>query len=147
MRVVKSLERDGWHMIHDSTIECSEGCTRERPDVLIDLGDRILIVEVDENQHASYPLECELTRMGRIAQTLGGPPVVFIRWNPDGFSMNGVKQKVPWAQRYDVLVSWMRFARTCHLPVNSHNYIATYLFYDDTTVHPPRPDERFPTCE
>lgn len=136
-RVVKALEKDGWELTHDRRLECTGGCTQERPDVLIDLGHRVLIVEVDEHQHESYPADCELTRMGRLAQDLGGPPVVFLRWNPDAFRVDGVLQRVKWVQRYAVLVAWLNHMVSCPLHVNAMNYEVVYLFYDDEIVSPP----------
>ena len=55
---------------------------RYRPDIYYDLGDRGLIVEVDEEQHQSYPVTCEAKRMVEIAMTIA-VPTVFLRYNPD----------------------------------------------------------------
>jgi hypothetical protein len=32
----------------------SDGCSKRRPDLLLDLGYQVIIVEVDENQHTDY---------------------------------------------------------------------------------------------
>jgi len=66
--------------ILDSTAE--GGCSGKRPDALCDLGYRIIIVEIDENQHRGY--SCENKRTMEISKDLGHRPVVFIRFNPDG---------------------------------------------------------------
>jgi hypothetical protein len=66
----------------DTTIENGE-CGKERPDRIYDLGDKILIIECDEHQHRDRPCDCEQTRMVNIAQSYGGIPVYFIRFNPD----------------------------------------------------------------
>lgn len=47
-----------------------------------------IIIEVDENQHESYPCECEIVRMINIQQGFGGVPVIFIRFNPDPYADN-----------------------------------------------------------
>ena len=58
---------------------------KERPDVLWELADRIVILEVDEDQHSGRPCECEQTRMMNISQALGCERNIWIRYNPDGF--------------------------------------------------------------
>ncbi len=76
-------------------------CGRERPDRIYDIGDRIIILECDENQHRDRACECEQTRMVNITQALGGPRVCFLRFNPDEYkSEHGM---VPLTKRYHVL--------------------------------------------
>lgn len=60
-------------------------CGKERPDRVFDFGDKIIILECDENQHKDRNSECENTRMINIGQSYGGLPVYFIRWNPDNY--------------------------------------------------------------
>lgn len=55
---------------------------RYRPDVYYDLVDRALVVEVDEDEHATYPVHCEAKRMAEMAMSLH-KPTVFLRYNPD----------------------------------------------------------------
>lgn len=57
-------------------------CSLKRPDFVIDYGFYKVVLEVDENQHRSYPCECERSRMIQIHQDIG-MNVVFIRFNPD----------------------------------------------------------------
>ena len=67
---------------------------RYRPDIYYDLGDRALVIEVDENQHESYPVACEAKRMLEIAMTVG-VPIVFLRYNPDRFqNADGIPRRV-----------------------------------------------------
>ena len=61
------------------------GCSRKRPDLLLDLGYQIVIVEVDENQHVGYDCSCENKRIMELSQDLGHRPIVFIRFNPDEY--------------------------------------------------------------
>lgn len=61
------------------------GCSLRRPDILIDLGEYILIVELDENQHSSYSERCEERRVNEIYADEGCRPVMFLRINPDSF--------------------------------------------------------------
>ena len=67
---------------------------RYRPDIFYDLGDRALLVEVDEHQHGSYPVECEAKRMLEITMTVN-VPTVFLRYNPDRYQdTDGVTRKI-----------------------------------------------------
>jgi hypothetical protein len=66
-----------------------EGCSKRRPDLLLDLGYQIVIVEVDENQHTDYDCSCENKRIMELSQDLGHRPIVFIRFNPDDYDKNG----------------------------------------------------------
>jgi hypothetical protein len=68
-------------LITDKKLE--DGCSRRRPDILLDLGYQVLIIEIDENQHEDYI--CENKRIMEISQDLGHRPVVFIRFNPDSY--------------------------------------------------------------
>jgi hypothetical protein len=61
------------------------GCSKRRPDLLLDLGYQIIIVEIDENQHIDYDCSCENKRIMELSQDLGHRPIVFIRFNPDNY--------------------------------------------------------------
>ena len=65
------------------------GCSRRRPDLLLDLGYQILIIEVDENQHNTYDCSCENKRIMELSQDMGHRPIIFIRFNPDEYDKNG----------------------------------------------------------
>jgi hypothetical protein len=72
--------------ICDKTIET--GTSKRRPDFLLELEDKIIIVEVDENQHIKYDCTCENKRLVQISQDLNHKNLVFIRFNPDGYTNN-----------------------------------------------------------
>ena len=73
----------------DKTI--ADGCSKRRPDLLLDLGYQIIIIEIDENQHTDYDCSCENKRLMEISQDLNHRPIVFIRFNPDSYlSENGL---------------------------------------------------------
>ena len=65
------------------------GCSKKRPDLLLDLGYQIIIVEIDENQHINY--SCENKRVMEISQDLSHRPIIFIRFNPDDYK---IKNKI-----------------------------------------------------
>ena len=62
-----------------------DGCSKRRPDLLLDLGYQIIIVEIDENQHTDYDCSCENKRIMEISQDLAHRPIVFVRFNPDSY--------------------------------------------------------------
>ena len=74
------------------------GCSKRRPDLLLDLGYQIVIVEVDENKHADYDCSCENKRIMELSQDLGHRPIVFIRFNPDDYDKNGKNVTSCWGQ-------------------------------------------------
>jgi hypothetical protein len=70
-------------IITDKKIQ--DGCSRRRPDILIDLGYQVIIIEVDENQHIDYDCSCENKRIMELSQDIGHRPLIFIRFNPDEY--------------------------------------------------------------
>ena len=74
-----------------------DGCSKRRPDLLLDMGSHIIIVEVDENKHTDYDCSCEHKRLMEISQDLGHRPIIFIRFNPDSYkNENGILIKSCW---------------------------------------------------
>jgi hypothetical protein len=63
-----------------------DGCSRRRPDLLLDMGIHIIIVEVDENKHTDYDCSCENKRLMELSQDLQHRPIIFIRFNPDDYT-------------------------------------------------------------
>ena len=80
--------------IEDKIIQ--DGCSRRRPDLLIDFGYQIVIIEIDENQHTDYDCSCENKRLMEISQDLNHRPVIFIRFNPDDYKINNNKITSCW---------------------------------------------------
>jgi hypothetical protein len=74
----------------------SNGCSKRRPDILVDLGYQVVIIEVDENQHVEYECSCENKRLMEIYLDIGKRPIIFIRFNPDDYNQNGKKITSCW---------------------------------------------------
>jgi hypothetical protein len=71
------------------------GCSKRRPDILVDMFTHVIIIEVDENKHEGYT--CESKRMCEISQDFAHRPIVFIRFNPDAYEDdNGIKVTSCW---------------------------------------------------
>ena len=77
----------GYTWIADKIV--NGGCSKRRPDLLLDLGYQIIIIEIDENQHTDYDCSCENKRIMELSQDVGHRPIVFIRFNPDEYDENG----------------------------------------------------------
>ena len=77
-------EFTGLTWVADNRVE--GGCSGRRPDLLVDFGPYVLIIEVDEHKHNTYDRICENKRVMEISRDLGHRPVVFIRFNPDAYT-------------------------------------------------------------
>lgn len=105
-----------------------DGCSRRRPDLLLDMGSHVIIVEVDENKHSNYDCSCENKRIMEISRDLQHRPIVFIRFNPDEYvdsngntvsscwklNKRGVMQiekskEKEWEERIDILKEQIRY--------------------------------------
>jgi hypothetical protein len=125
----------------------SGGCSKRRPDLLLDLIYQIVIIEVDENQHINYDCSCQNKRIMELSQDLGHRPIVFIRFNPDDYNKNGISisscwgkdkkgisvvkktKKNEWTQRLNTLEEHINYWIT---PENTTNKTieTIQLFYD-----------------
>ena len=73
------------------------GCSKRRPDLLLDLGYQVLLIEIDENKHSGYDTTCDITRLNDLFTDLGDRPMVWVRFNPDAYTNNnGLKIKSCW---------------------------------------------------
>lgn len=73
------------------------GCSRRRPDILIESFQYTIIVEVDENGHTNYDTTCENKRICQLYQDLSLRNLIIIRINPDGYvNKTGKRIKSPW---------------------------------------------------
>lgn len=88
--LTKRLEDIPIQLTFDKIVE--GGCSKRRPDVLIDCLTHSIVIECDENQHKNY--ECENKRTMEIFQDLGNRPLVLVRFNPDSYlRLDGSRQK------------------------------------------------------
>jgi hypothetical protein len=91
--IMKKFNNLTW--INDKKIY--DGCSKRRPDLLLDLGEQIIIIEIDENKHDNYDCICENKRLMEISKDLNYRPVIFIRFNPDKYiNLSDEKIKSCW---------------------------------------------------
>lgn len=119
----------------DDTMIDGGACGKERPDRIIDLGDKILIIECDENQHSDRSANCEKAHMFNIGQSLGGMPVYFIRWNPDKFRTPKHKQESI-KERYEILCEFLTNIKSGQhqLPTHCQSGTTTTEMAQDTNT-------------
>ena len=124
------------------------GCSKRRPDLLLDLIYHVIIIEIDENQHIDYVNICENKRIMELSQDLGHRPIIFIRFNPDDYIKNGknisscwgmdkkgmcvVKKskKTEWDSRLNLLEEKIKYW-TNPLNISSKLIETEKLFYDE----------------
>jgi hypothetical protein len=87
----------------DKKIE--DGCSKRRPDLFLDLGYQIIIIEIDENEHQNYEQICENKRTMELSKDLNHRPIVFIRFNPDNYTLNNTKVSSCWSPNKDGILS------------------------------------------
>lgn len=124
-RIITLIESNGFKF--DSLDRPVEGgCTKYRPDGLIDFKLFEVDVEVDEDQHRSYPPECEIIRMIMIHQDFGGKPVIFIRFNPDSYEspINSIDYRERERILLDLIGSFHNVKEI------KYPLLVCYLFYD-----------------
>jgi hypothetical protein len=93
--IVDYLINHGYNGIQDKRVE--GGCSRRRPDFFLECYNNIpfiIIVEIDENKHSKYDTTCEISRINDLFTDFGYQPIIFIRFNPDGYK-NGRKRYKP----------------------------------------------------
>ena len=104
-----------------------------RVDFMIEAENRMVIIEVDEHQHALYDKDKERERQEQLLETIPGK-VHLVRLNPNSFSINGVPQRASHNERHRALLAAV-------LEDVSDTKV-TYLYYDVTL---PSPSEQDPS--
>jgi hypothetical protein len=100
-----------------------------RIDFLIVMNGILFFIEVDEFQHESYNSSCETSRMTRIYESLilegNTLPIVFIRFNPDPYSVDDTAQSTSIRVRHRLLLEFINNFTTINpLSIN-------YMFYNE----------------
>jgi len=138
-RIVRLLEANGVHHKPQHTIDFTcigkdrEGA-RSYIDFLIECKDAagkttgFILLEVDEHQHEWYDLSCELRRMmdAHRSLILGGNsfPIMFLRYNPHAFCVDGVPRRVLLRDREAALLNCIQNAHF------DQSFSVAYMFYD-----------------
>jgi hypothetical protein len=155
--VVEHVKTNFPHLtwVSDKTIQ--DGCSKRRPDLFLDLGYQIIIIEIDENQHIDYDCSCENKRIMELSQDVNHRPIIFIRFNPDeytiedpdtnaitkisscwGINQNGIctvkkSKKKEWDRRLETLSQQIHYWTN---PINKTDKTieVVQLFYDKVCI-------------
>ena len=127
-QVANFLRDQGLHWTAWNRQLAETACGRYRPDFVYELPSHVVLVEVDEHQHAQPGYACDNARMLDIFGAYGGTPVVFLRFNPDAFKLGGVTKRVTLPTRLRRLETQLRAALDCVPP---RQLTIVRLFYDD----------------
>ena len=112
---------------------CGENDTWAKLDFVVYHAHELVIISVDEFQHHDYEIVCEVSRMSKVVTAIRASgderAIAWLRFNPDTFSVDGVKQRVPIKERGDRLIETISQER----PAISNGVSITYLYYDSIT--------------
>lgn len=116
-KIAKLLTKHGipFAREHSISFSCiSDANKYARIDFVIELNGGIIFLEVDEHQHRfGYDsVNCDLKRMSYVMESLvyGGNtlPILWLRYNPNVYRVNGIKQLIRQYEREEILVDFMR---------------------------------------
>ena len=115
-----------------------DGCSNRRPDLFLDLGYQVIIIEIDENCHNNY--NCENKRLMEISTDIDHRPLIVIRFNPDKYNdikscwktnkkgLVVINDKIEWNNRLSNLKKcikkWLKNESTKTIEIE-------YLFFND----------------
>lgn len=125
MTVVNFLSERKFEFTHNKSV--GYVCGNYRPDIRIDAGTHIVIVEIDEDQHKQYDSGCETARMFNICQA-EGMKCVFLRYNPDTFRVEGKIRRVLGDTRLKTLEKHLR---KCIETIPKKELTVYRLYYDN----------------
>jgi hypothetical protein len=77
------------------------GESGHRPDLLLDIGHQVIIIEVDEHQHKGYKSNADNTRILELSDDVDNRPIVLIRFNPDAYNKGGTRIASCWGLNDD----------------------------------------------
>jgi hypothetical protein len=129
-QLYKFLRSVGYAPDRETVVQfCGQGSKKlARLDFSIYKLDRVVVVECDEREHSSESVLCEVTRMLDVAaqhRLTSDLPLHFIRFNPDGYVVDGRAQKPKMAERHKELT--LAIEEPLAAPL-----VITYICYSST---------------
>lgn len=135
LAVIKHLGQFGWFQgfVHDKPlyVDLEGGCcaTKRRIDARKLIGNTMLCLEIDENQHKSYLPTYELERYNDLWMDFSGK-YIFIRYNPDAYKVVRKRQNPPFATRMKALVQLLE-TQMNRIQKDEHDLFEIHhLYYD-----------------
>ena len=126
LEIKSLLEENEIKFTHDLIVK--DGCSRKRPDFVINTAWGIIILEVDEFQHnrKTYSCECEISRMKQLYFDCGVENLLFIRYNPDDYKVCDGDKQMTDSRRREYLSRYIQ----SKMRNGSNGLAVVYLFYD-----------------
>jgi len=106
-------------------------------DFVLYMEDRVILLEVDEDQHKDYGVGCDAARMSHVHSALvaNNPDcaIIFLRFNPTPHRVDGTLVKIPTKERHATLVQTLRQLQKKRTRGNMApgQLSIKYLFYDE----------------
>ena len=115
----------------DFQCQDTRSCSFARIDFVIGVRGGVVFLEVDEDQHACYGVACDCSRMASVHETTvlhsDPQPVVFVRYNPDAYRVDGELQTILKKDRMARLVEFLKEIEVKPGEVYMQIY---YMYYD-----------------
>jgi hypothetical protein len=129
-QLFKFLGSVGYSPDRETVVQfCGQGSKKlARLDFTIYKTDRVVVVECDEREHDHEPVLCHASRMLDVAaqhRLTSDLPLHFIRFNPDGYKVDGRAQKPKMAERHKELLLAIEEPMAAPLAI-------TYICYSST---------------
>jgi hypothetical protein len=119
--------------VHVTYRQCGENDTWARLDFVFYKEDHIVILSVDEFQHQDYEVACEVARMSKvmcsIRQAGDMRRILWLRFNPDSFSIDGERARVGIKERAQVLRKYLQGSASL---LGQREVAVCYMYYDCT---------------
>jgi hypothetical protein len=150
-RLYKYLTSDGYAPDRETVVQfCGQGSKKlARLDFTIYKPDRVMVVECDEHEHRHESVLCEVTRMLDVAaqhRLTSDLPLHFIRFNPDGYSVDGRRRTTKMAERHKELLLAIEEPLAAPLTI-SHICYSTTAGVADVTKSEEFPQELRDVCK
>lgn len=133
-RMVKFLKANNLSYDREVTIDyrkCGENDTWARLDFVVYQPNLIVITSVDEFQHKGREIICEVSRMSKVVTSIRASgdqrPILWLRFNPDTFSVDGERLRVTIEEREETLLEIITNAES---EIGDSDVKILYLFYN-----------------
>jgi hypothetical protein len=141
-RIASVLDNAGiaYRREHHVDFTCVVGGNRRqfaRIDFLITFENKIVMLEVDEGQHrfGDYSVGCDMRRMARIVESLAVEgntiPILFVRYNPHSFKVDGHTKTVKRDKREEALLQKINASTDTDTDGTPLNIL--YMYYNAIT--------------
>ena len=124
--------------VHDKPlyVDLEGGCcaSKRRIDLRKLIGNTVLCIEIDENQHKSYDKKDEELRYDNLFMDFSGK-YIFIRYNPDSYKVKGVEQNPSFDYRMNELgITMDEMIDRIKKGENKQLVEIYHLFYDEENI-------------